>query len=109
MQTISNISRVKSAQWGAFLLLLLMGFLSTGTLPLYLDYLDSDNIEISQNCETESDSEKKENNESETNKYLTELFTCSLDHLNALIALDGNLDQIYFSHFEIPTPPPEQG
>ena len=104
---VSNISITNRSQWGAFLLLLVMVFLSSGTLPFCLDFLDSDTIEISENCESEADSEKKENKEAEANKYLSELFNCSLWRLNAMISHDCKLNSLFSLHSEIPTPPPE--
>jgi len=100
----------RGASLAALFFLLMATFLLTGFLPQYLDYLDADCIELSENIEDESQEEKNEkekDTEKETDKYNAEVVSATLDNPKGLQNPDGHFHKWQNTAADIITPPPE--
>jgi|GEM_PF-6956303 len=110
MISTNNNSTTQStgASISAFFFLMIAMFLLTGFLPQYLNYVDTDCIELSESLEDETEEGKKEKEtEKQAHKYLSKFTQYELLHLGNLIALNGYFHQWQNPSADIITPPPD--
>jgi len=114
MSTTNTQIELKSsgASLAAFFFLLIASFLLTGFVPQYLDYLDADCIELSENFEDESQEEKKgkekeSETEKETDKLNAELISSKFRNPKGLQNPDGHFHKWQNPSADIITPPPD--
>lgn len=104
-------SRRKRASLAASFFLVIAVFLLTGFLPQYLEYLDTDCIELSEHLEDESEGkkekEKEKETEKETDKFSRESISSASINSSGLKDPDGHFHKWQNPSSDIITPPPE--
>ncbi|MEQ9405632.1 MAG: hypothetical protein RIM99_18730 [Cyclobacteriaceae bacterium] len=92
-----------------FFIILLMTTLFANTILTLMDQNSPDNLELTENSETETEKEtEKETEQTDTDELINGLPGTSLQSQNILAIIGENIHYRINTHGKVTTPPPEQ-